>query len=332
MKVPQMTVLASVTSEGASATPASSPSHPPAETGGPRVLPDSLPSISVAGSIPQASQLAGSSQDLRGADAPGELPDDLPTNSIGGNAPQASQPSDPSHDVGGLIAYILGDVGHSEEADVPNPNRASQTSVGGGLPGNVPPSSAAGNDGLHVPGPQVSQLLESSVNIGGVVAAILNDAGIPEDTGTFQRGHAPQDTSGSDWGSPPTPASDSENSSHEAENSIPESGHSDQTPTAQPSEGQAFVTSQASANLSGKHGSGTSDDQLNEASTTTSNNESGVNEPTSTQGSNAGAAASTDSSNSIADSVSMGTILSTSGRWMKSSALMVVIMASVFVL
>jgi hypothetical protein len=388
--VPQMTGLASVSSEAAAAgaTPASSPSKPATETGGAEALPDNLPSNSVAGSsssTPQvSSQIAGSSQDHSGADVPAVLPDNLPAPGVGSNALRASRSSGSNGDVGNIVAAILGgsasskddessssdrlseiggpeehpntsplssniapygsqasgsfeDVGGSfaailggaesptKEANSASASQASSNEVAAGYP-----SSSGGTAGDNEQ--QASRLSALDQDVGDVVADVLGGGSgrLPGTGASVSR--APQGVFGNEWDSPATSTFDADDSSHEALDTMLGSGRPDQTPTAQVSEGQAFATSHSSPYFSGEHGSGASLGLLSDIPTTTFDNESGVNEPISTQGSSVDAKASADSSDSTADSSSTGTALFASDRLMTFGILMIVTISSVLVL
>ena len=389
--VPQMTMVpASVSSEAAGATPASSPSKPATETGGAEVLPDTLTSGGVAhGGTPQASsQLARPNQDHSSADDPAVLPDNLPTNGVGGNAPQAAHPSGSSGDVGNIVAAILGGSAssnddesssdHSSEAGAPkaHPDMASSNNIIGNIAphgsqasGSVQdvdglvaaifggaenqnpkeattasasqassnevasgyPSSSGGTAGDNEQ--QASRLSALDQDVGDVVADVLGGGGSGRSPGTGASvSRAAQGVSGSEWDSRATSTFESDDSSHEAPDTMLGIGQPDQTPTAQEPEGQAFATSHSSPNFSGEHGSGASLGLISDVPTTTSDNESGVNEPISTQGSSADAKASADSSDSTADSSSTGTALFASDRWITFGILMIVIILSALVL
>ncbi|KAM0695545.1 hypothetical protein Q7P36_005905 [Cladosporium allicinum] len=358
--VPLMTgFLASVSSEAAGAIPASSPSKPATETGGAEALPDSLTSGGVAsGGTPRASsfQLARPSQDHGGADVPAVLPDNLPAAGAGGNAPQASHSSGSSGDVGSFVAAILsGNAGSDDDGS--SPDRLS--GIGG--PKEHPDTSSLSN-AIGDAVPHGSQASSVSVQGGdGLVAAILGGVQNPVEASPASASQESyNDVAGVLPGASPSGSGDPQDSRSSAfEQDVGdivaavlggggggggggrlsgtgsaltlESGRPNQTPTAQVSAGQASATSQSSPPASDAYNSDDASTSLvSDASTTTSANESGVDEPISTQASNAGAKSGADgSSGSNTDSASMGTVMAMSDRWIAFGILVIV---SVFVL
>jgi hypothetical protein len=379
VKVPQMTVSVPATSEATHATPASSPSHPAAKTGGPKALPDNLPSNSVGGNAAQVPQPTKPSQSLGGVGAGTVRPNDFPaSNAADGTAPHASQSSGSSQDVGDMVAAILGGSASSNgdesssdhlfEAGVPkeHPNafsssnvvgiilphgsqasgsvqdvgglvaaildgaensvEANPASAGQGLPGNSPSGSTAGDSE-----PQASWSFALFQNIGDTVASILRDGGRLPGTGASVS-RPPQGVAESEWDSLHISTFNPESGPHEASDLIMESQKGDQTPTAQPSGANAFVTSQSSPTLSYAHNSDTLTSLPSDASVTKTDNKSGVSKPTTTRGSNADIRASADSSKSIAASVSKAAVLSSGNKWMICSKVFMVIVSSCAVL
>jgi hypothetical protein len=149
MKVPQMTVPVPATIEVTSATPAPAPFHPPAETGGPRVLPGGPPSNSVGSNVVQGFPSAEPSQDLGGVGDEPVHPNDLPANNpADGIVPHASQSSGSNQDVGDIIAGIA--------AEAVRPN-------------DLPASNAVA-EGIV---PHASQSFGSNQNVGDIIAAFL---------------------------------------------------------------------------------------------------------------------------------------------------------------
>ena len=318
----------------------------------PAVLPDNLPTNGVGGNAPQAAHPSGSSEDVGNivaailggsasstddesssdhsseAGAPKAHPDVASSSNIVGKvAPHGSQVSGSVQDVDGLVAAILGGAENeiSKEASSASASRESSNEVAAGYP-----SSSGGTAGDNEQ--QASRLSALDQDVGDVVADVLGgDSGRLPGTGASVS-RAPQGVSGSGWDSPATSTFESDDSSHEAPDTMLGIGQPDQTPTAQGPEGQAFVTSHSSPNFSGEHGSGASLGLISDVPTTTSDNESGVNEPISTQRSSADAKASADSSDSTADSSSTGTALFASDRWITFGILMIVIILSVLVL
>jgi hypothetical protein len=381
VKVPQMTVPVPAAIEVTSATPASSPSHPAAETGGTRVLPDNPPSSSVGGNAAQVSQLAKPSQDLSGVGAGTVRPNDLPasnaaasgivphisqlsgsnqnvgdiiaaflggsassnnnklssdglseagvpkghanafssSNVVGNLSPHGSQASKSAQNVGGLVAGILDGAENPVAADPASASQASYNSVAAVPPGGNSPSGSTAGDSE----PQASWPFALDQDVGDTVASVLRDFGRLSGTGA-----SVSRLPGSEWDSPPTSTLDSESRPYEASDSIMESQKGDQTSAAQPPGADALVTSQSSLIPSDAHNSDTFVSLPSDASTTISSNESGVNEPISTQESNADARSSADSSESIAASVSKAAVSSSDSERMMFSMVFAVIVSS----
>jgi hypothetical protein len=390
VKAPQMTVSTPATIEVTSATPASSPSHLPAETGGPKVLPDNPPSNSVGGNAAQVSQPAKPSQDPSGVGAETVRPNDLPASNAAADeiVTHASQSSGSNQNVGDIIAAFLDGSASSNddesssnrlsEAGVPKPHpdafsssnvvghilphssqsqasgsvqdvdrlvaailygvynpvaanpastsQASHNSVAAGLPGNSPSSSTAGNGESEASWPSAL-----NQDVGDIVASVLRDSGrLPCTDASVSR--PPQGVPESEWDSPLTSTFDSESRPYEASDSIMESRKANQSPTAQPLGADAFVTLQSSSTSRDAHNSDTLMSRPSNASTTPSDNESGVDEPNSTQRSNVDAGGSADSSKSIAASVSRAAVSSLGSERMLCSIVLMVMVSSCSVL
>jgi hypothetical protein len=299
VKAPQMTGSVPAKSEVIGATPASIPAHPAAETGAAAALPDNLPSNGVVGgSVPQASHLHESTPDIALGGVVANILGDsgssdevdlsslshasqtdvgngTPSNSVGEILPQAPRPSGPNQDVGGVVASILGGAGLSMEGNSLPSNSPSQTGVAAVPPDDLLPGNAAG-----LGGPGISQLLEASQGIGGIVASILRDAGHSTGTDDSTSRHAFQDVAGNGQDPSPTPTSASDNWSHQPSDLMAGSGQADQIVS-----GGVDVASSRSASTLGADDSGASTGLLSDVSAANSDNGRGTTKSTSTQAS-----------------------------------------------
>lgn len=278
VKAPQMTDSIPATIEATRATPASAPSQPAAETSVAIVLPDNLPSDSIDGSKPQASQL-----------------------------------SEHGQNVGGIVASVLGGAKHSKQADEPSADRGSQTGIAKGSSDDLPSDSAAGASGNSPQGSRPSGP-GSGQAVGGIVAAILGGAGPSNGAGASWSDHVHQDFPQNEWNSEPTRTSDSVDSSHHPSAVIPESGVAPQDPTTQKPGGQAAADSGSSSTLSAAHEASISASSLKSIPAISSDSESGVDKPASTEGSVGSPHGGSDDSSSVAASASAATDSSSGGE------------------
>jgi hypothetical protein len=301
VKGPQTTASVPTTSEVIGATPASSPSHPAAETSAAAANPGDLPFNSVAASAPHSS--TRSSQNHGGVDTATALPDDLPSsNADDGGAPHASQFSDSGTSIGDAVADILGGADYLNEEDKPPSNGVSPAGAAGtGLDSSLPSSDAVNS------GPQAPHLLQSSQNVGGIIAAILGGAGPSSAASTSKSSLVSQDQSENHWNTLPTPIPDLESWANRGSDLIQESGQAHQFPTTQQPEGQASKMSGFPLIRSEASDSGSFSSLSSRASTTTPDNESRATSLIVTQGSMTGTQASASDTSSVAAGVSKAT-------------------------
>ena len=292
VKGPQMTTSVPTTIEAIGATPAPSLSHPAAETSATAVNPGTLLFNSVAASAPHSSSRSG--QNHGSVDTATALPDNLPSSNAGDDvAPHASEFSGSGPSIGDAVADILGGADYSNEEDTPPSNGVSPAGAADtGLDSFLPSSDAVNS------GPQAPHLLQSSQNVGGIIATILGGAGPSSAASTSKSSLVSQGQSENNWNSLPTPIPDSESWANRA---------SDQSPTTQQPEGQAsdilgFPLTRSEASDSGSFSSLPS-----RASTTTPDNESRATSLNAIQGSMTGTQASSHDTSSVAASVSKAT-------------------------
>jgi hypothetical protein len=289
VKGSQITASVPTTSEVIGATPASSPSHPAAETIGAIVDPGSLSSNSVAASAPHSSPR--SSQGHGGIDIATALPDDLHSSNADDDvAPHASEFSDSGPSIGDAVADILGGADDSNEED---------TSPSNGV-------SSASSDAVNS-GPQAPHLFQSSQSVGGIIAAILGGAGPSSAASTSVSSFVSKGQSENNWNSLSTLRTDSESWANRGSDLIQESGQAHEFPTTRQPEGQASKMSEFPLTRTEASDSGSFSGLPSRASTTTPDNESRATNLIATQGSMTDARASAYDTSSVAAGVSKAT-------------------------
>jgi hypothetical protein len=313
VKGSQITASVPTTSEVIGATPASSPSHPAAETSGAIVDPGGLSFNSVAASAPHSS--TRSDQDYGGVDIATALPDDLHSSNVDdGVAPHASELSDSGPTIGGAVAEILGGANYLNEEDTPPSNGVSPTGAAYMAPDFFITSSAADNSE-----PQALHSSSLGQGIGGTIATILGAARPSTGLGASE---SHQDITASD--SLPTLTSNPESWLHKASGLIQEGGHASQVTPEE--------TSESSPTLGNSYDSDTSVTPPSEVSASTFNKGSNAVKPTSTSASASSSEAGAEISNAIDVSVSMGTTVFPGGRWVPCKFLTKLIVVGVLLL